>query len=147
MNKYLIIAVVGLVGFGWFQWDRASDWKKESARLEQDRADLQASLDLQAKQIQGVADLDQQKTDELNKLRADVDRLERSPVRVFVKGSCPTTASKDSGSSLGNATGAEVSGDARAAYFDLRREHATAIKQIETLQALVRQSGCFVVGK
>ncbi|WP_122592951.1 lysis system i-spanin subunit Rz [Pseudomonas viridiflava] len=138
----LFLLVVGLLT--WCVFDYQGD-QLDAARddLSQVSADLvteQKAARLAREQLAARDQLDTQHTKELNRALTKNSDLQRAVAagieRLRVHATCPAVSGT---ASLADAGTAELTGDARSAYFTLRDELARSRQMILALQDYIRQ--------
>lgn len=119
----------------------------DTARSERDLAQDEAKGLREAARITGerlaiAAALDNKHTQELNRAQQynqDLQRaVDRGDQRLLVNATCPAVPAHPGGAGVADATPAELTADARSAYFTLRSQLALAQQMILGLQDHVR---------
>lgn len=136
---------VGLVI--WLAVDWALDQYETVVR---ERDELQTALDLQvaaaslaAQQLAARDSIDTQRTEALTRALNENNRLQRAVAdrnqRLLVHATCPVVPGTAGTAGLADGSAAELTADARSAYFTLRDELARSREMILGLQDYIRQ--------
>lgn len=129
----------------------AIDWALDQYQtVVRQRDDLQAELalqvaaaDLAAQQLAARDSIDTQRTEALTRALDETKRLQRAVAdrdqRLLVHATCPAVPGAAGTAGLADAGSAELTADARSAYFTLRDELARSREMILGLQDYIRQ--------
>ncbi|MDH1511894.1 lysis protein [Pseudomonas mosselii] len=141
-----LLVLVLVAGAAWLAFDRLLQ-QRDQARSERDQVQLEAQGLREAARITGerlaiAAALDNKHTQELNRAQQynqDLQRaVDRGDQRLLVNATCPAVPAHPGGAGVADATPAELTADARSAYFTLRGQLALAQQMILGLQDHVR---------
>lgn len=137
-----LLALVLVVGAAWFAFDLVLQ-QRDNARSERDLAQDEAKGLREAARITGerlaiAAALDNKHTQELSHAQQrneDLQRaVDRGDQRLLVNATCPAVPAHPGGAGVADAATAELTADARSAYFTLRDQLALSRQMILGLQ-------------
>lgn len=129
----------------------AVDWALDQYEtVVRERDDLQAELNIQvaaanlaAQQLAARDSIDIQRTEALTRALDETKRLQRAVAdrdqRLLVHATCPAVSGAAGTAGLADAGAAELTADARSAYFTLRDELARSREMILGLQDYIRR--------
>lgn len=144
LTPLLTLALVA--GAAWFAFDLVLQ-QRDNARSERDLAQDEAKGLREAVRITGerlaiAAALDNKHTQELSHAQQRNQDLQhavdRGDQRLLVNATCPAVPAHSGGAGVADAATAELTADARSAYFTLRGQLALAQQMILGLQDHVR---------
>ncbi|WP_313650303.1 lysis system i-spanin subunit Rz [Pseudomonas soli] len=137
-----LLALVLVAGAAWLAFDLVLQ-QRDNARSERDLAQDEAKGLREAARITGerlgqAAALDLKHTQELNHAQQrneDLQRaVDRGDQRLLVNATCPAVPAHPGGAGVADAATAELTADARSAYFTLRDQLALSRQMILGLQ-------------
>lgn len=146
LRLVLFLLLTGLLA--WVAYDRQRDQLVTARR---DLSDTQIQLErelekarLTGQQLANRNQIDTERTEALNHVRAENLRLQRAVAdrnqRLLIRANCSAAVSGTAGSTgLDDANTAELAADARSDYFTLRDELALAREMILGLQDYIRR--------
>ncbi|MDR2308863.1 MAG: lysis protein [Paucimonas sp.] len=144
LRQFLVVLLVA--GAAWLAFNLLLQ-QRDNARSERDLAQdeakgLREAARLTAERLAQAAALDLKHTQELSNAHQrnqDLQRaVDRGDQRLLVNATCPAVPAHPTGAGVADATTAELTADARSAYFTLRDQLALSRQMILGLQDHVR---------
>lgn len=146
MNRYFIAGAC-VISFlsawmvqGWRYGEQIADMRLEASQVALDSA-IKAKDKTKAMQAQ-ISALDAQKTKELNRAKAEINRMRDSVANgtgwLQLNANCPKLPGLTLDTGLGNGTAPRLTDSAQRDYYILRERAELCTKQVEVLQGAIK---------